>query len=89
MSENLTLMNPGGAQETAEPSAACLVVPRPLPRREIQRQQQQQEGPARQAQLKASELLASRVSQDSDLALWFHKITLVFFFPNKIGIFGL
>ena len=34
----------------------------------------------RQAQLKPSELLASRVSQDSDPALRFHKIKLVFFF---------
>lgn len=80
MSENLTPMNPGagGAQETAEPSAAWLVVPQPLPRQEIQRQWQQQEGLARQAQLKPSELLASRVSQNSDPALWFHKIKLFF-----------
>lgn len=80
MSENPTLMNPRGGQETAQPSVAWLVMSRPLPRQIIQRQRQQQEGLARQTQLKPSELLASRVSQDSDPALWFHKIKLVFFF---------
>lgn len=83
--ENPTLMNLGGAQETAEPSAAWLLLPRPLPRQEIQSQRRQQKRLARQAQLKIAEVLASKVSQDSDPALRFHKIKLFFFFLIKSG----